>query len=97
MKNLITLAVLLTCFVSFGSLANGTQVEHYQVQQDTIEIVVAENSGLDMALCEFKDSNGDQVIRQIVTVIEKYDSMVIIETRLYNDQSDKIQTVVCEG
>lgn len=97
MKNLITLSVLLTCFVSFGSLANVTQLEHYQVNQDNIKIVTAQNSGLDKALCEFKDSKGDQVIRQVVTVIEKYDSMVIIETRLYNDQSDKIQSVVCEG
>ena len=97
MKNLITLSALLTCLVSFGSLANGAQVEHFQVKQDHFKIVVAENSGLPMALCEFKDSKGDRVVRQVVTVVETYDNMAIIETRLYNDQSDKIQAVVCEG
>lgn len=97
MKNLITLSVLLTCFVSFGSLANVTQVEHFQVKQDSVNIVTAQNSGLDKALCEFKDSNGGRVVRQVVTVVETYDNITIIETRLYNGQPDRIQSVICEG
>ena len=96
MKNLITLAALLTCFVSFGSLANGAQVEHYQVKQDNIKIVVAENSGLPMALCEFKDSKGDRVIRQVVTVVETYDNITIIEARLYSDMVEDVVSVECK-
>lgn len=96
MKTYILLATVLYS-LAFSAMANTTQIQHYQVQQDNIKIVVAQNSGLPMALCEFKDSKGDRVVRQIVTVVETYDNITIIETRLYNDQSDKIKSVICEG
>lgn len=96
MKTYILLATILYS-LAFSAMASATQIEHFQVNQDNIKIVVAINSGLPMALCEFKDSKGDRVVRQIVTVVETYDNITIIETRLYNDQSDKIQSVICEA
>lgn len=96
MKTYILLATLIYS-LAFSAMASTTQIEHFQVKQDDIKIVIAENSGLPMALCEFKDSKGYRVVRQIVTVAETYDNIVIIETRLYNDQSYKIQSVVCEA
>lgn len=96
MKTYILLAIVLYS-LAFSGMAIATQIEHFQVQQDKISIVEAFNSGLPMALCEFKDSKGDRVVRQIVTVVETYDNITIIETRLYSTQSDKIKSVVCEG
>lgn len=96
MKTYILLATVLYS-LAFSAMASATQIEHFQVQQDKISIVEAFNSGLPMALCEFKDSKGDRVVRQVVIVVETYDDIAIIEANLSSDQPDRIQSVICEG
>lgn len=98
MKTFILLSALFSFLVlSNNANATATQIEHYQVQQSKpVKIVIAENSGLPMALCTFKDNKGDRVIKQVVTVVETYDDLMIIETRLYSEQVEKINFVECE-
>ncbi len=99
MRTFILLSVLFSFLVlSNNASATATQVEHYQVQQDTpVKVVIAANSGLPMALCSFKDSKGGRVVRQVVTVVETLDSLTIIETRLYSEQVEKVSSVECES
>lgn len=94
MKTYILLATTLYA-LAFSNIAKADQVEHFQVKQDNIKIVIAQNSGLPMALCEFKDSNGDRVARQIVTVVETYDNITIIETRMGSEQSNDVVYIEC--
>lgn len=99
MRTFILLSALFSFLVlSNNAKATATQVEHFQVQQNKpVKIVIAENSGLPMALCTFKDSQGDQVVRQVVTVVETLDNLAIIETRLYSEQVEKVSFVECES
>lgn len=93
-KNILALTLL--CASSVVSCdASATMTELYSVEGN-VTTKVAPTSGLTKANCKFYDADHKVIAGQIVTVVESFDNITLIEANLYFEQHAEVTKVICK-
>ncbi len=95
-KPFLALALISSFFVTAECKA--TETQNYLVEQEHLTIKIAPSSGLSKISCKFLDREGNQVIKQNVTLLTEFlnQGLQMVELNAYYKQHLTITSIKCK-